>query len=57
MRQRRVADDHGVRHSVTYGHAGNGHPHQNWVAENAEELGRLERVVEETLRWVVSIGG
>ena len=54
---RRFADEHGVPQAVTYGHAGNGHPHQNFVAHDADELRRIEAVVEETLRAVVSLGG
>ncbi len=47
----------GISQAVTYGHAGNGHPHQNYVARNAEELDAIERVVEKTLRAVVAMGG
>ncbi len=54
---RRLADDAGIEQAVTYGHAGNGHPHQNFVARNADELARIERVVEETLRAVIALGG
>jgi FAD/FMN-containing dehydrogenase len=54
---RAVADAHGVAPAVTFGHAGNGHPHQNYVAHDAAELARVERVVEETLRIVVGMGG
>jgi FAD/FMN-containing dehydrogenase len=42
---------------VTYGHAGNGHPHQNFIAHDADELARIERVVEATLREVIALGG
>ena len=38
-------------------HAGNGHPHQNYIARDAEELEAIERVVEQTLRMVVTMGG
>jgi len=54
---RRVADEHGVPQAVIYGHAGNGHPHQNFIAHDADELRRIEAVVEETLRHVISLGG
>jgi len=47
----------GVSQAVTYGHAGNGHPHQNYIARNAEDLDAIERVVEKTLRAVVAMGG
>jgi FAD/FMN-containing dehydrogenase len=54
---RGLADRHGVEQAVTYGHAGNGHPHQNFVARDAAEVARIERVVEETLRHVLTLGG
>ncbi|MDQ6831307.1 MAG: FAD-binding oxidoreductase, partial [Gemmatimonadota bacterium] len=54
---RATAARHGVAQAVTYGHAGNGHPHQNFVANDAAELTRIERVVEETLRHVIQAGG
>jgi FAD/FMN-containing dehydrogenase len=54
---REMARRAGVAQAVTYGHAGNGHPHQNWVARDAEELEAIERVVEQTLRMVVEMGG
>ena len=50
---RRAADRHGVEHPVVFGHAGNGHPHQNWIAADRSELERTEQVVEETLREVL----
>lgn len=42
---------------VTYGHAGNGHPHQNFIAHNPEELGVINASIEETLRCVIQMGG
>jgi FAD/FMN-containing dehydrogenase len=42
---------------VTYGHAGNGHPHQNFLARDRDELATIEKVVEQTLRHVLSLGG
>ena len=54
---RELAADAGVEQAVTYGHAGNGHPHQNYVARDSAELHRIERVVEATLRHVISLGG
>ena len=47
----------GVAQAVIYGHAGNGHPHQNFIASDADEVKRIERVVEETLRTVIAMGG
>jgi len=54
---RELARRAGISQAVTYGHAGNGHPHQNYIARNAEELDAIERVVEKTLRSVVAMGG
>ena len=42
---------------MTFGHAGNGHPHQNYVARDANELRRVEAAVEETLGAVLAMGG
>lgn len=54
---RRTAQRHGVDLPTVYGHAGNGHPHQDYVARNHEEVERVERVVYETLREVLAMGG
>ena len=54
---REMAADAGVPPAVTYGHAGNGHPHQNNIAGDAAERERIEGVVERTLRHVVAEGG
>jgi FAD/FMN-containing dehydrogenase len=54
---REIAEAHGVEQAVAYGHAGNGHPHQNFIARDAEELRRIETVVEATLREVLRMGG
>ena len=54
---RRFATEAGIDQPVVYGHAGNGHPHQNFIARDSAELARMEQVVEQTLRYVVSIGG
>jgi FAD/FMN-containing dehydrogenase len=54
---RSIAADGGIEQPVIYGHAGNGHPHQNFIARNADELVTTEAVVEATLKHVVSIGG
>ncbi|MEP6618291.1 MAG: FAD-binding oxidoreductase [bacterium] len=56
-RARDIATAAGVEQAVTYGHAGNGHPHQNFIADDAEQLTRIERVVEATLREVIALGG
>jgi len=54
---RSIAASHDVQQAVIYGHAGNGHPHQNFVAQNGDELATIEKVVEETLRTVLRLGG
>jgi len=47
----------GIEEQVIYGHAGNGHPHQNFIARDARELATIEEAVEETLKRVLAIGG
>jgi FAD/FMN-containing dehydrogenase len=54
---RELASAAGLPEPVTYGHAGNGHPHQNFVAMDANDLERIEHVVEATLRRVIEMGG
>lgn len=54
---REAAERAGVEPPVIYGHAGNGHPHQNFVARDAGELARVESAVEETLKHVLAMGG
>jgi FAD/FMN-containing dehydrogenase len=54
---RELARNAKIEQAVTYGHAGNGHPHQNYIARDDRDLDRIERVVEETLRLVLSMGG
>ena len=56
-RARALADEAGIEQAVIYGHAGNGHPHQNFIADDGEALVRVERVVEATLREVIALGG
>ncbi len=47
----------GLAQPVTFGHAGNGHPHQNFVARDREELERITDAVSATLREVIALGG
>jgi glycolate oxidase len=54
---RLLADRAGVEQPVIYGHAGSGHPHQNFIARDAAEREAVERVIEATLRHVLSLGG
>jgi FAD/FMN-containing dehydrogenase len=56
-RARTLASEAGIEQAVIYGHAGNGHPHQNFIADDADALARIERVVEATLREVIALGG
>jgi FAD/FMN-containing dehydrogenase len=53
----RAADRAGVPHPITFGHAGNGHPHQNFIAGDPDDLRRIDGVVSETVRHVLSLGG
>jgi glycolate oxidase len=54
---RSLAVDRSVQAPVIYGHAGNGHPHQNFIARDARELATIEEVVEQTLKYVLELGG
>ena len=54
---RGFARDAGIAQPVIYGHAGNGHPHQNFIARDSTELSTIEKVVEQTLQRVLSLGG
>lgn len=52
-----LADAGNIERSVTYGHAGNGHPHQNFIARDSDELARLELLLSDTLTQVLRLGG
>ncbi|MDX2182487.1 MAG: FAD-binding oxidoreductase [Gemmatimonadaceae bacterium] len=54
---RRICLEAGVETGVTFGHAGNGHPHQNFLGKDAAEVARIEGAVEQMLKWVVANGG
>ncbi len=54
---RQIADAHHLPPAVTYGHLGNGHPHQNFVARDADEVRRIERAIEESLHAIIAMGG
>ncbi len=54
---RRYADEARIPQGIVYGHLGNGHPHQNFVARSQDEVRAIEAVVERTLRDVISMGG
>jgi glycolate oxidase len=49
--------NNGAPMPVTYGHAGNGHPHQNFIARDSDELARINAAVKETLHRVIELGG
>jgi FAD/FMN-containing dehydrogenase len=52
-----IAATFGVEPVATFGHAGNGHPHQHFLARDPHELETIERAVQATLQHVVSLGG
>lgn len=52
-----AADAHGIDRPVTFGHAGNGHPHQNYLARDSADLERIDVALEATLREVIAMGG
>lgn len=54
---RELAVEHEIGQAVIYGHAGNGHPHQNFIARDMGELASIEVVVEQTLKHVLALGG
>ena len=56
-RARAYAREAGITPGIVYGHLGNGHPHQNFVARTPDEVQAIEAVVERTLRDVIAIGG
>lgn len=56
----RAADavrQHGAPPPTVYGHAGNGHPHQNFIASDSDDLARVHRAIDQTLRAVLELGG
>ncbi len=53
----RAVQSRGLASPVTFGHAGNGHPHQNFIARDASELSRITDAVGDTLREVIALGG
>jgi FAD/FMN-containing dehydrogenase len=54
---RALVGELGIEEPVIYGHAGNGHPHQNFLARDERELAVIEGVVEQTLKRVLALGG
>ena len=56
-RARHHARAAGIAEPVVFGHAGNGHPHCNYIARDAAEVGVTEMAVEATLSDVLAMGG
>ena len=54
---RALATEAGIHQAVIYGHAGNGHPHQNFIARDSGEVHTIEEVIEQTLKLVIGMGG
>ncbi|MEO5799902.1 MAG: FAD-binding oxidoreductase [Gemmatimonadales bacterium] len=54
---RGVAARHGVENPTIFGHAGNGHPHFNFICKTPEEIEAVDRVLHETLTRVIAMGG
>ncbi len=54
---RAAVASHGVAVPTIYGHAGNGHPHMDFVARNPEEVHQVEETIAEILRGILSMGG
>jgi len=52
-----LADEAKIEEPVIYGHIGNGHPHYNFIAKNANEKKQILEVVHKTCQRVVSLGG
>ncbi len=54
---RHAVEVRGLAQPVTFGHAGSGHPHQNFIARDSAELERITDAVGATLREVIRLGG
>jgi FAD/FMN-containing dehydrogenase len=54
---RALATEAGVEQAVIYGHAGNGHPHQTFIARDSREVHTIEEVNERTQKLVIGMGG
>lgn len=48
---------HGVAVPTIYGHAGNGHPHMDFVARTADEVRAVEATIAAILRPILAMGG
>ncbi len=54
---RAAVAEHGVVTPTIYGHAGNGHPHMDFVARNADEVHAIEETIAAILRPILAMGG
>jgi FAD/FMN-containing dehydrogenase len=54
---RAAVAEHGVAVPTIYGHAGNGHPHMDFVARNADEVHAVEETIAAILRPILAMGG
>lgn len=52
----RIGDETGVRH-LTYGHAGDGNLHVNWLWNDEGERPAVDRAIEALMRATVRLGG
>jgi len=52
-----AVEKQGAPPPITYGHAGNGHPHQNFIAKDPADLRLINAAIEETLLHVIGVGG
>ena len=52
----RIGEQTGVRH-LTYGHAGDGNLHVNWLWNDASERPAVDRAIEALMRATVALGG
>ncbi len=52
----RIGDETGVRH-LTYGHAGDGNMHVNWLWDDAGDRPAVDRAIEALMRATIRLGG
>ncbi len=54
---RAAVAEHRVTVPTIYGHAGNGHPHMDFVARNHEDVHAIEETIAAILRPILAMGG
>ena len=54
---RAAVADHGVAIPTIYGHAGNGHPHMDFVARTPDEVMAVNETIADVLRGILPMGG